>query len=314
MIRVLSIDNPNADGVSWWRNLKPLTELQRAHPDISITFLGESAPLHEIMAADLVIMYRPVTPKSLGFIEQCRALGKKVIIDIDDNLWRLPPGHPAESDYKEHALTLHKIYAGADGIWCSTDPIMDFADARDGRGVVVANAVLPDDLPNEPAPYRGIVCWRGSIVQHADIESDEAKAVFLANVNKFKRWVFWGYQPGSMRAKNADVKRRVSVVEYMVSLPATGINLMWKPLQENQFNDAKSNIAFIEATMAGGVCVTNYAGKPGWEWAIKDFVIDEAFLARQWQAGKDAIIQHYNLLNVNKVRYNHILKVLGDIK
>lgn len=310
MIRILSIDNPNADGVSWWRNLRPLTELQRAHPDLHITFLGENAPLHEIMAADLVIMYRPVTPKSLGFIEQCRVLGKKVIIDIDDNLWRLPPGHPAESDYKEHAQTLHKIYAMADGIWCSTDHIMDFADARDGRGVVVANAVLPDDLPDQPAPYRGIVCWRGSIVQHADIESDEALQVFRENADRFHRWVFWGYHPGSMRAKNADVKRRIGVVEYIVGLPQTGINIMWKPLQENQFNDAKSNIAWIEATLAGGVCVTNYAGKPGWEWAMSEFSTEWEQLIGVLAKSREAIIEHYNLLKVNEIRYNHILKVL----
>jgi hypothetical protein len=86
---------------------------------------------------------------------------------------------------------------------------------------------------------------------------------------------------------------------------------MWKPLQDNQFNDSKSNIAWIEATLAGAVCVTNYAHKPGWEWAIDHFTDNTDFIASQWAASKEAIIKHFNLLTVNEVRYNHILKVLG---
>jgi hypothetical protein len=311
MIRVLSIDNPNADGISWWRNIRPLTELQRAHGDIDVKFMGENVPLADLLAADIVIFYRPVTPKSLGFIEQCKTLGKKVIIDIDDNLWRLPPGHPSEADYNEHAQTLAKIYAHADGIWCSTDPIMDFADARDGRGVVVANAVLPEDLPDKPSPYRGFVCWRGSQSQHADIENEDSKALFEKNADRFQRWFFWGYHPASMRAANAKGLKRVGLVEYIFGLSIQGINLMWKPLQENQFNDAKSNIAWIEATLAGAVCVTNYAHKPGWEMAIDHFTDNADFIASQWQASKDWIIEHYNLRKVNEIRYTHILKVLG---
>ena len=311
MIRILSIDNPKADGVSWWRNIRPLTELQRAHEDVDVRFFGENVPLHEILAADVVIMYRPVTAQSLEFVERCKVLGKKVIIDIDDNLWRLPPGHPSEADYNQHATTLRKIYSICDGVWCSTDPLMDFADARDGRGVVVQNAVLPDDLPANPSPYRGFVCWRGSQSQHADIENEQAKAIYNENVILFERWFFWGYHPASMRSANSKGLPRVGLVEYIFGLPIQNINIMWKPLQENQFNDAKSNIAWIEATLAGAICVTNYATKPGWEWAIDHFTDNQDFIASQWAASKAAIIDHYNLLKVNEVRYNHILKVLG---
>ena len=312
LIRILAVDSPKFTGVTYWRNLRPLTELQRKYTNLQIKFVSEEVPVFELMQADVVIMFRPITPKSLQFIENCKSplLNIKVIIDIDDNLWRLPPGHPAENDYNEAAQTLRKIYSLADGVWCSTDPLMDFADARDGRGVVVANAVLERDLPAHPSPYKGHVCWRGTSEQMADICSPEAVAEFEANKDRFRRWFFWGWQPGQLRGANTQQIGRVDPLVYMAGLANAGINLMWKPLQENQFNDAKSNIAWIEATLAGGVCVTNYAHKPGWEMAIDHFTDNADFIASQWQASRDWIIEHYNLEKVNAIRYAHILKTL----
>jgi len=267
------------------------------------------------MQTDLVIMFRPITPKSLQFIENCKSklLNIKVILDIDDNLWRLPPGHPAEADYNEAAQTIRKIYSLADGIWCSTDTLMDFADARDGRGVVIPNSILERDLPDQPSPYKGHVCWRGTSEQMADICSPEATAEFESNKDKFRRWFFWGWQPGNMRGENCKQIGRVDPLAYMAGLSSAGINIMWKPLQDNQFNDSKSNIAWIEATIAGGICVTNYAHKPGWEMAIDHFTDNADFIASQWAASRDWILEHYNLDKVNALRYAHILKVLDGL-
>lgn len=313
MIRILAIDGPTLDGVSWWRCIRPLTELQRSHPDIQVKFAGENVALPELMQTDVVIMFRPISEKSIKFIENCKnpLFNVKVIIDIDDNLWRLPPGHPSEADYNENADNLRKIYAMADGIWCSTEPLMYFADAKDGRGVVIPNAVLERDLPTRPAPYKGVVCWRGSSAQIADIQNEEAVDVFEANHDKFARWFFWGYHPAPYRTENAKGLRRVDLVQYISSLSSVGINIMWKPLQENEFNDAKSNIAWIEATLAGGICVTNYATKPGWEMAVDRFTDNADFIAHQWTLSKDWIIEHYNLEKINNTRYHHILQVLG---
>lgn len=90
-----------------------------------------------------------------------------------------------------------------------------------------------------------------------------------------------------------------------------GINIMWKPLEDNEFNAAKSNIAWIEATMSGGICVTNFAGRSGWEMAVDKFTDNPDFIASQWEASRDWILKYYNLHMVNELRYQHILKVLG---
>lgn len=262
------------------------------------------------MAADLIIMYRPVRDGSITFLENCRELGLKIILDIDDNLWRLPPGHPHEIDYLHFHGNLRKAYSMAHGIWTSTDPLMDFADARDGTGVVVPNAILEQDLPDKPSPYRGNVCWRGSLAQFMDIYSVEAVEMFNENREKFRHWRFWGYWPAAMRGQNVGYQRPIKAVEYMSMLPNSGINIMWKPLQDNEFNASKSNIAWIEATIAGGVCVTNFAGRPGWEMALDKFPDNPDFIAHQWKVSRDWILEHYNLKKVNQIRYDHIIKTL----
>lgn len=86
---------------------------------------------------------------------------------------------------------------------------------------------------------------------------------------------------------------------------------MWKPLTVNAFNDCKSNIAWIEATMAGGVCVTNYAGKGGWADSLPDFTDDPELVRDTWELSKEVILEHYNLLKVNEARFESILKVLA---
>lgn len=309
------VDQPRLTGVTWWRNLRPLTHLQKTYGNsLQFKFVTEDVGIFDLMQADMVIMFRPITPNSLKFLEGCksRLLNLKVIVDIDDNLWRLPPGHPAEADYADNAAHMHKIYALADGVWCSTEPLLAFTDSLDGRGVVVPNAVLSSDLPHRPSPYKGHVCWRGTAEQMQDICSAEAIADFEANREKYARWSFWGWHPAQMRGANTKNVGRVDPVQYMNALPELGINIMWKPLQQNQFNDAKSNIAWIEATMAGAVCVTNYATKPGWEWAIDRFTDNPDFIASQWEASREAVVQHYNLEKVNRVRYDHILKVLEN--
>lgn len=306
------IDQPRLTGVTWWRNIRPLSCLQKKHTNLQIKFATEDATVFDLMNTDLVVMFRPITAKSLQFIEGIKShpFNLKVILDIDDNLWRLPPGHPAEADYMEAAQTIRKIYALADGVWCSTEPLLYFTDSLDGRGAVVQNAVLESDLPEKPSPYKGVVCWRGGPEQQADICSPEAVAQFEENKDRYRQWFFWGWHPGQMRAANAKQIKRVDPIQYISELPRSGFNLMWKPLQVNEFNDAKSNIAWIEATIAGGVCVTNYATRPGWEWAIDKFTDNPDFIASQWAASREAIIQHYNLEKVNQIRYNHVLKVL----
>jgi hypothetical protein len=81
---------------------------------------------------------------------------------------------------------------------------------------------------------------------------------------------------------------------------------MWKPLLPSVFNDGKSNIAWLEATMGGGACVTNYAGKSGWETCLPDFDFTESVIHDAWRASCEKILNDHNLYDQARVRYDSL--------
>jgi hypothetical protein len=76
------------------------------------------------------------------------------------------------------------------------------------------------------------------------------------------------------------------------------------------FNDAKSNIAWIEATVSGGICLTNYAGKTAWENAVSEMpTYDEAVVI--WEKSKERILKDFNLIEGAKLRAASIERLLN---
>ena len=96
----------------------------------------------------------------------------------------------------------------------------------------------------------------------------------------------------------------------MAALRAFQFNAVWKPLANEPFNHAKSNIAWLEAVMSGGYCVTNFASRPGWEFAWPKMLKYDA-ACELWQASKEHAIKHYNIVNTAHQRAASIFRLLG---
>lgn len=315
MIKVLVVDAQKLDGVGWWRNARPFGLMRKQFRKyLDIRQVTESVDIREIMSADVVVMFRPTSPRSLEFVRICKTLGCKVINDIDDDLWNLDPHHPAFDDFEGMRDTARTIFEEADFVWTSTKQLMYAADCF-GRGEVMQNAILPGDMPDAPAEWKGsgVVCWRGFNNQVGDILSDEAKEWYLKWRDVFNEWQFAGYFPELPHGKNVRYIPKVSPLAYFMNLQRTGANIIWKPLKKSLFNDAKSNIAWLEATMAGAVCVTNYAAIDSecWSFAMDDFETKPGIIGEVWKASKKEIIKNYNLIEVNERRMLSILRLLG---
>lgn len=310
-IKVFVIVDPKMDGVSWWRYAHPFAVLEKQYGNtLEIVRRSENVMIDELMSGDVVVRLRPMTKESADFLLLCKELGLKVILDIDDDLWHVPPSHPAFGDSIEYRDTMREIYDMADCVWASTKNILYSADAV-GRGVVVPNAVLPGQLPAAPMPYKGIACWRGNDKQSYDIHADFARAWYKEWADKYAQWIFAGYFPDLPHGNNAKFRKGLAPLAYFLSLKQGLANVFWKPLAPCPFNDAKSNIAWIEATMAGGVCVTNYAGKEGWECALSEFPTEPELIQVAWSVSKAHILKNYNLLEVNRLRFESIVRLIG---
>lgn len=307
-IKILVIDDNKLDGVSWWRNSTPFAALEKMYGDkVEVQNATDTIDIRQLKRADVVVRFRPTSTESLNFLNICKEFDVKLILDIDDDLWNVPIGHPGYLEYKEFQTRLRQVYNLADTIWTSTDQLR-YVVGDLGRSEVMPNAVLIEDLPEQPMKWQNLAAWRGNDKQFADIMSDEAKAVYLKNRDRY-RWIFAGYAPDLPHADNVRFQMGMPPLMYFLSLKRGLANIIWKPLKENLFNDSKSNIAFIEAAMSGGVCVTNYAGKPGWEAALPDFV-GESEARKAFFQSRDYILETCNLRAVTRRRFESIVKTL----
>lgn len=313
-IRVFVINAPEAiGGVTWWRMYRPLQLLHRLYPDIEIVH-NETGMLypHHFQYVDVVLCFRPSEPAHVAGIRMAVSAGVPVISDYDDDLINLPIGHPRWAFFKDKEKYIRPCVAMSTQLWVSTPALAEVYGHPDTQ--VIPNAVLPSDIPEEIGEHSGTVAWRGGELHREDLEIYNFRNDYISSLKKIRRFLWIGYMPtwaivpdskAQIQFESADIDTRT----WFSYLRQQRLQAIVKPLMPCQFNDCKSNIAWIEATVSGAVCVTNYAGKPGWEGALMQMPKNEESRQFVWEMSKTNIIQNYNLQTWNEVRYREILGV-----
>lgn len=306
MIKALVVEEGNrVNGVSLWRLFMPFQEMRRRFP---FEFHVTQMPTPALIAAhDVVILFRPTDSQALKLLDVCQSLRVPVVIDCDDNIFSLPTGHPQKLYYDGLVPHFRELYGKADWVWTSTEELMYALDAFD-RGCIVKNAIDPAILPDAPNKFTGTYLWRGNEAQICDLWKAEP---WYENIKRdAKRFIWWGYIPPYKHLQNIVPVRWEQSLDFWAALRRTGANYLWKPLTDNPFNNAKSNIAWIEATVAGGVCVTNFAGNVGWEYATESFIPPEE-IPKLWQESCEEIRANYNLAVEAEKRYRSLADLVG---
>lgn len=311
MIKCLVIDQPGVNAVSWWRFFRPFAEMKRQHPGrFDFSFKRNLEP-PDLFGSDVVILSRPNDQKTLDYVKRAKDIGlSKIIYDLDDAITNLPFYHDQFVYHRNRTNIAHQLFELSDLFWVSTDALRyEVGDLN--RAMVVPNAVYEWDLPHEASPDRGLWMWRGKGMQKEDVYQAGVE-VYEQIKAKPRRWVFWGCLPNIGHLDNVIVEEYdTDTQSYFAKLKNARFNGVWKPLVECHFNDCKSNISWIEATMSGGVCLTNYAGKLAWENAVSEFpTYDEA--VEVWSKSRDRIVQDFNLVNTARQRAESIEALLND--
>lgn len=315
MINVLVLVPPFLNTVEYWRLWHPFEMISAIMPGVfKFEFKRKEINYADVWNAHVIVTTRPGSKDSISeVITKAKAKGKPVIVDIDDHLFDLPDSHdlyfsylPGSKGY-ENAKNLCE---SADLFWFSTPAFLETYGKKFGKkSMVVPNAIHPALLPEEPAPDQGHWAWRGRSIQVHDLIY-AGQHWYRKIRNKPKRWFFLGWKPPLDHADNYTPLPPVTdIEEYMDNIRKSRFNGIWKPMVECSFNNHKSNISWIEATMSGGVCLTNYAGKPGWEFATAHFpTYKEA--CELWQKSKTEIQEKYNLIKTAQMRAVSIIQLL----
>lgn len=259
---------PN-DGTSFYRALGPFSHLQKKYPDIEV--INGSGPGTEyswstLLNIDIVFLQRPSMPDSLEIIKVAKLNKKIVWIDYDDDYINIPVTNPRHDLYNNPArqAKIKACMTQADIITVSTPEIEK--SIRENYNLecsiyVVPNAFDPNIFYSTPGTHHHnkVILWRGGDTHVKDVEIYKDAIVTCFDKYPEYTWVFYGHnfpwmtehalamgQPG--RVKNYEFK---DLMQYFNNLMEILPEIMIVPLEDNIFNRGKSNISWIEGTLAG---------------------------------------------------------------
>ena len=308
-IKILILNEPEGlNGVTHWRMYRPMMLLEERYGDQIELIWNRGVLLPVDMArADVAIAWRPCTPAQMQVLAQVRSMGIRIIIDYDDDLLNVPPGSPAYLSYHGNGAIVRQIISLSDMVWVSTPVLKDLYGPL--NTYVVPNAVLPTDIVSSPNPISKTVVWRGDFNQYEDVFAGMSE--YFKITRQCRRFVWLGYMPTWDHADHCEFIPWAPLTGYFAMLRQLKPNFVWKPMRKNlPFNSAKSNIAKIEAICAGAVALTNFYDQPEWKHTFRNVDWNEHQIHGAWEAGRDEILNRYNLFGWTDERYRLINTVL----
>ena len=263
------ICHADTGGVGYYRLLMPAYGLTQT-TDIKVSYDFGGGDLCKNLLADrnaevdcpedVVILTRPTAVEALLAIQSLKRQGKKVVIEMDDDYWKLDPRNPWAVEITQrpdHSIdTLNECIREADLVTVSTPFLVQRIQ---NENVVVLRNCVPDhylDTPDNPAKEQiqgTVVGWTGNTATHiGDIEvmgnglrkacrGTGAKFLAIGSDNS--------PQIAGFRPQEAYTAPWVELHDYMFAMNAFDIGIV--PLVMSDFNEAKSYLKGIEYATLG---------------------------------------------------------------
>lgn len=326
MAEILFLTIENGDTCSFYRSAGILKDLRRkTKHNITLAQMNQVALNWSFLTQfDLIYHQRAFSKESLnvcGYVKQC---GIKIWLDYDDNLFALNPENPTYPLYNnpETQSNIKAMLQLADVVSVPTEYLRQAYSEFNKNIHIVPNAL--NDLlfkrPELPKRTNNIV-WRGPEAHIFDVMN------FSKQINEatkeFPEWrfMFMGFSPWFLtETNNKGHIPSLDIVVYMKTLFDMAPSCLHVPLADNLFNRAKSNIAYIEASFAGAVCVCPaYWNAPGslpytdgasYYEAIKSVLSGEADKAKLNKEAWEYITDCLLLSKVNDLRIDIINSLL----
>lgn len=318
MRKILAVIERTDDAMAWYRSVLPLLRLKRSH-GIEVDFMmATNKPSWDLLVQyDILFMQRPHDVKYVDLAGVARLHKLKVWIDFDDPLWSVNPDSPVHAYYEQEETrkAIERVISLSDAITVST-PVLakSVKEYYNKESVVIPNAADLNGLQWMAAslkkePKRPTLCWRGSATHLEDIMQ------FKPMMDKLDKeldlsWRFYGADMYFARKGLKDCTHigTMDFTLYQHTLRVDAGQIMFVPLSDNHFNRCKSDIAAIEAVVAGMVPVV-----PAW-WEVGfdmpdmyeglKFMVTANNTTREstWRACREFIIEHRNLSKENLKR------------
>lgn len=242
--------------------------------------LASSIDLNEHF--DCYIFHRLVAPKFLPILWDMKFNGgKKIVWDLDDNLFKVPSWSPArEMSSPEQIRYLMTTLEWADHITVTTEEFKECLSKDEvwsPKISVVPNLITEKDW-NFPFRHgttgQTRILWAGSLTHKNDI--DLIADTCMEAIKEFKnrvQFLFMGMIPDALRIRLGLDKETVKLLRdgaieigacelrhYPQILNILAPTIALAPIEENEFNYCKSNIKYLEMSMAGAPVIASNFG------------------------------------------------------
>lgn len=247
-----------AGPVSYMHKLDPALQIARPHPSDWVDFAD----------SDWVLLNGAHSDGQVKGLEEAKSLGCKIWLDYDDAVghvdWRSPRAGMFPNDVC--LPNIQKCLCLADLVTVSTADVaksINFSAAK-----IIPNAYDPRMHRSvNGASGKKTVLWRGSDTHISDLAVFDHMLERLALEHRDWEFVYIGQMPAfHMRLCLPNVKKYDSLplVQFFNKMAEINPSVVIVPMEDTDFNRARSNIAWIEGTLAGGAVVA-----PAWpSWDI----------------------------------------------
>lgn len=240
--------------------LKLLRQLGMMHTAVIPIGLSEGVRLPTLLevrkiACQTLMVQNPITDTHLLYLEMYKKYlpELKIIVGLDDLLGAVPEKSGVyvyhQRYFRDARSRLRKALSFADRLLVSTQPLAEaFADMIDDI-VVVPNRLRKEDwgyLQKSRLPVAGRklrVGWVGAQQHQGDLE-------LIAEVVKETAhevdWVFMGMWPEGVDDFIKEKHGSVSFADYPAKVATLQLDIALAPLEDNAFNEAKSNLRLLE--------------------------------------------------------------------
>jgi hypothetical protein len=319
-MRILLLTMNKADATSYYRAAGISKDLERQSgatidcydwTEITLTWV-------QLSKYDIIWMQRPVQREAVNAITYLKLMNKPVWIDWDDDLFNIPQTHTNYMVFAQNRDNIIAIAQSADVITVSTESIRDSYLPYNANIRVIPNAIQDELLKPFTSTRTNILFYRGMKSHEDDVYAYQRHFQKLQDEGYIMK--FMGFNPARYIYKATFVGER-DIYHYFKYLQDIRPLALMFPMIDSPFNRSRSNIAWLEATMAGSIVIA--PNWPEWQHAgiihcnpenfyaiTKEVAKGNVDVERLYQSSYEYINENLRLSVVNKLRVQVINELM----
>lgn len=260
---------PNSGAISYYRCTMPAYYLNRAGLAETAVDFGRFQK-EFIDWADIVVVQRVLGNGIKHLINYCHIRKKKVVFEIDDNVWKFPdsPEYKSENAEKTPGDTT-EIMDGCDAVTVSTQAIADVVAKESQTPVfIIPNALdlLQWKPINNIRHEHFLVGWAGGHYHVQDLDMIVPGLKEVIRKNSGTTLVFLGCCPMELLNDHPDkvfLHEFTSIELFPKTMSVMKFDIGLAPLFETEFAKSRSNIRLLQYGALRIPSVVSYYGEYG---------------------------------------------------